>query len=66
MTDADLRRLLARPASLSDVLEAWMITHPRKDAGKHSGAARSALRRDMKKDGATDTGLDFWMGSNNG
>jgi len=66
MTDPDLRRLLARPASLGDVLEAWMITNPSKGKQGQVGASQQALRRDMKKDGATDAGLDFWLGGDRG
>lgn len=63
MTDSDLRRALARPASLGDLLEVWMLTHPRKD-GDQSSTSQAALRRDMRNDGATDAGLDFWLGDN--
>jgi hypothetical protein len=62
MTDSDLRRALARPASLGDLLEVWMLTHPRK-GGSQPSASQAALRRDMRKDGATDAGLDFWLGA---
>jgi hypothetical protein len=64
MTDADLRRALSRPASLGDILEAWMMTNPRKGKSRDSAASQAALRRDMKRDGATDAGLDFWFGGN--
>ena len=64
MSNADLRRTLARPASLGDILEAWMMTHPRKKEDKHSVASKAALGRDMLKDGSTEAGLDFWFGGN--
>lgn len=63
MTNADLRRVLARPASLGDLIEVWMLTNPRK-AGSQPSASQAALRRDMRRDGSTDAGLDFWLGDN--
>lgn len=63
MTDSDLRRALARPASLGDLIEVWMLTHPRK-GGAQSSPSQAALRRDMRRDGSTDAGLDFWLGDN--
>tara|TARA_R100000655_G_scaffold102248_1_gene147951 strand:- start:274 stop:468 length:195 start_codon:yes stop_codon:yes gene_type:complete len=62
MTDADLRRALSRPASLGDILEAWMMTNPRKGKSHDASISKAALRRDMKKTGASDSGLDFWFG----
>ena len=61
MNEADLRRILSRPASLGDLLEAWMITHPRKAAGRQGAESEAALRRDMRHAGATESGLEFWF-----
>ena len=62
MSRAALRQMLARPASLLDVLEAWMITNPqqRKQATQDNHAGQAQLRRAMKEQGAEDPAVLFW------
>jgi len=44
LTPADLRLLAGRPASMADVLEAWIATKPTKGGGAESrGGAVQAL-----------------------
>ena len=49
MTAADLRFMAGRPASLCDVLEAWITTHPRK--GGEKGGSAGALSALMSQAG---------------
>lgn len=59
-----LRRCLSRPASLGDLLEAWMLTHPSNDKRRPSAdeqQQRQATRRALRKAGNDDSAIDFWM-----
>lgn len=60
---AALRRCLGRPASIGDLLEAWMLTHPtnKSKGGRHDD---SGARHRLKKDGASDEAISFWLGDN--
>ena len=63
-----LRRALSLPASLGDLLEAWLLTHPSKAgraASGRNGATDQSVRRAMSKDGASDSAVNFWMGGDN-
>lgn len=53
-----LRTLLARPASLGDLMHHWLMTHA---TGKQDKRAGSMLRKDMIRKGAlTESAAGFW------
>ena len=53
-----LRTLLARPASMSDLMHVWLLTN---GGGRSKPVDVGMLRRDMvRKGNATPAALDYW------
>jgi len=57
---SDLRRILSRPATLGDITEAWMLTHPKQNKSEVR-RSRSSIAGKMKKTGSTDAGIDWFL-----
>ena len=57
---SDLRRMLARAASLGDLMEAWLLTHP-KPKGSDRGQSGDAMLRKRLSDGGSSQEAVDWL-----
>jgi hypothetical protein len=58
---SDLRRMLARAASLGDLMEAWLLTHPKPKGADRGLAGEAVLRKRMEAAGSSKEGVDWFL-----